>query len=79
MPDKFDMAALTLCLLGFTTLMIAYAVHMGNLSGGFQAGFWIGLLCMLFSFSILVFLYNRCASSLKEFTGGVEVGLPEVA
>ena len=76
MADKFDMAALCMCLLGFTVLMIAYALNMNSLSGGFQAGFWIGLIFMLFAISILVFLYNRCASSLKEFTGG-EIALSE--
>ena len=70
MADKFDMAVLCLCLLGFTILMIVYALNMNSLSGVFQAGFWIGLIFMLFSISILVFLYNKCAASLKELTGG---------
>ncbi len=58
---KLDVVALCLCLLGTIVMMITFFVHINNLSSGFQAGFWIGLIFMLFSISILVFLYNSCA------------------
>ena len=63
---KLDAVALCLCLLGVITMLITFFVHMNNLSGGFQAGFWMGSISLLMTISLLAFMYNRSVNSSMD-------------